>query len=74
MMTKMDLQYLTREINEAGTPEHDLWTCVLSKAAHDAIYCTDWSERLENEEKFKDELKISIWSEAFSKFLEYEAY
>ena len=38
------------------------------------IYCTDWSERLENEEKFKDELKISIWSEAFSKFLEYEAY
>ena len=44
MMTKMDLQYLTREINEAGTPEHDLWTCVLSKAAHDAIYCTDWRE------------------------------
>ena len=38
------------------------------------IYCTDWSERLENEEKLKDELKISIWSEAFSKFLEYEAY
>jgi len=31
-------------INEEGTPEHDLWTCVLSKAAHDAIYCTDWRE------------------------------
>ena len=32
------------EINEEGTAEHDLWTCVLSKAAHDAIYCTDWRE------------------------------
>jgi len=30
-------------ITEKG-PEHDLWTCVLSKAAHDAIYCTDWRE------------------------------
>ena len=27
-----------------GGPEHDLWTCVLSKAAHDAIYTTDWRE------------------------------
>ena len=32
------------EINEEGTAEHDLWTCVLSKAAHDALYCTDWRE------------------------------
>ena len=32
------------KINEGGTPEHDLWTCVLSKAAHDAIHCTDWRE------------------------------
>ena len=32
------------EINEEGTAEHDLWTCVLSKAAHDAIHCTDWRE------------------------------
>ena len=30
-------------ITENG-PEHDLWTCVLSKAAHDAIHCTDWRE------------------------------
>ena len=30
-------------ITEKG-PEHDLWTCVLSKAAHDALYCTDWRE------------------------------
>ena len=26
------------------SPEHDLWVSVLSKAAHDAIYCTDWRE------------------------------
>jgi len=32
------------KINEEGTAEHDLWTCVLSKAAHDAIHCTDWRE------------------------------
>ena len=34
------------------------------------IYCTDWSDDLD----YDDELKISIWSETFSKFLEYEAY
>jgi len=32
------------EVREEGTPEHDLWVSVLSKAAHDAIYCTDWRE------------------------------
>ena len=32
------------EIREEGTAEHDLWVSVLSKAAHDAIYCTDWRE------------------------------
>ena len=32
------------EINEGGTPEHDLWVSVLTKAAHDAIHCTDWRE------------------------------
>ena len=26
------------------TPEQDLWTSVLSKAAHDAIYSSDWFE------------------------------
>ena len=29
---------------EDGTPEHDLWVTVLSKAAHDALYCSDWRE------------------------------
>jgi hypothetical protein len=26
------------------SPEHDLWVTVLSKAAHDALYCSDWRE------------------------------
>ena len=34
----------TNEVDEAGTAEHDLWVSVLSKAAHDAIHCTDWRE------------------------------
>ena len=32
------------EIKEEGTPEHELWVTVLSKAAHDALYCSDWRE------------------------------
>ena len=44
MTTTIFEQKSQPEINEGGTPEHDLWTCVLSKAAHDAIYCTDWRE------------------------------
>jgi len=36
-------KFLT-EVKEDGTAEHDLWVSVLSKAAHDAIYCTDWAE------------------------------
>ena len=29
-----------------GSAEHDLWVSVLSKAAHDAIYCKDCRESL----------------------------
>ena len=32
------------EIKEEGTPAHELWVTVLSKASHDALYCTDWRE------------------------------
>ena len=32
------------ESSEGRSAEHDLWVSVLSKAAHDAIYCTDWRE------------------------------
>ena len=33
------------------------------------IYCTDWSEDFENK-NWHDELKVSIWSDDFSNFLE----
>ena len=37
-------QKSSTEIREEGTAEHALWVTVLSKAAHDALYCTDWRE------------------------------
>ena len=37
-------QKFTHDLEETGSPEHDLWVSVLSKAAHDAIYSTDWRE------------------------------
>ena len=37
-------QKFIHEQAAAGSPEHDLWVSVLSKAAHDAIYSTDWRE------------------------------
>ena len=43
MKTTIFAQKSLSTITENG-PEHDLWTCVLSKAAHDALYCTDWRE------------------------------
>ena len=44
MMNGIFSQKSSTEIREEGTPEHDLWVSVLSKAAHDAIFCTDWRE------------------------------
>ena len=43
-MTTIFVQKSLPEINEGGTAEHDLWVSVLTKAAHDAIHCTDWRE------------------------------
>lgn len=40
---KIQRKYLT-EAEDTTTPEHYLWISVLSKAAHDAIYCSDWRE------------------------------
>ena len=44
--TKMGIfkQKFITEAEEGGSSEHDLWTAVLSKAAHDAIYSSDWHE------------------------------
>jgi len=44
MMKGIYAQKNILDIDEGGTPEHDLWVTVLSKAAHDALYCTDWRE------------------------------
>jgi hypothetical protein len=44
MMKETFSQKFATEVDESGTAEHDLWVSVLSKAAHDAIYCTDWRE------------------------------
>ena len=44
MTTTIFAQKSLPKINEGGTPEHDLWVSVLTKAAHDAIHCTDWRE------------------------------
>jgi len=41
------------ESNQAKTPEQDLWICVLSKAAHDAIFSSDWFESKRAIEWFK---------------------
>ena len=44
------------QIEQADTtsPEHSLWTSVLSKAAHDAVYATDWFEARKAMNWFKD--------------------
>ena len=43
-MAKFQQKYEQTESNQTKTPEQDLWTSVLSKAAHDAIYSSDWLE------------------------------
>ena len=37
-------QKFTTEGEDLTSPEHYLWTSVLSKAAHDAMYSSDWRE------------------------------
>jgi|TARA_R110002074_G_scaffold8225_7_gene34373 hypothetical protein len=37
-------QKYIKEAEPIQSSEHDLWTAVLSKAAHDAIYSSDWRE------------------------------
>jgi len=37
-------QKFVTEAEEGESSEHDLWIAVLSKAAHDAIFSSDWHE------------------------------
>tara|TARA_R110000824_G_scaffold49002_5_gene137848 strand:- start:226 stop:693 length:468 start_codon:yes stop_codon:yes gene_type:complete len=46
-------KYIT-EKEDTTTPEHYLWVSVLSKAAHDAIYTSDWVESKRAIAWFKD--------------------
>ena len=43
-MAKFQQKYERTDSNQPQTPEEYLWVCVLSKAAHDAIYTSDWLE------------------------------
>ena len=47
-------QKYTTEKEDTTTPEHYLWVSVLSKAAHDAIYSSDWRESKTAITWFKD--------------------
>ena len=43
-MAKYQQKFEKTESNQPRTPEQELWISVLSKAAHDAIYTSDWLE------------------------------
>ena len=43
-MAKFQQKYERTDSNQPKTPEQELWISVLSKAAHDAIYTSDWLE------------------------------
>ena len=43
-MGKFQQKYLRTEEEVKHSPEHELWISVLSKAAHDALYSSDWME------------------------------
>tara|TARA_R110002110_G_scaffold87818_3_gene228612 strand:- start:2567 stop:3106 length:540 start_codon:yes stop_codon:yes gene_type:complete len=65
-MAKFQQKYESTESDIANTPEQDLWTSVLSKAAHDAIYSSDWTESKKsiawfkaNREDFKEVCKMA---------------
>ena len=51
-MTIFD-QKFTTEHEDTTTPEHYLWVSVLTKAAHDALYSSDWRESKQAIEWFK---------------------
>jgi len=43
-MVKLYQKFEQTESNLPATPEQQLWISVVSKAAHDAIHCSDWRE------------------------------
>ena len=57
-MAKFQQKYERTESNQPQTPEQYLWTSVLSKAAHAAIYTSDWLEARKAIAWFKSKVKI----------------
>jgi len=56
-MAKFQQKYEQTDSNQSRTPEQDLWMSVLSKAAHDAIYTSDWREARNAIQWFKSKNK-----------------
>jgi len=53
-MAKFQQKYEATESNQPRTPEQQLWISVLTKAADDAIYTSDWREARMAINWFKD--------------------
>ena len=51
-MTIFDQKHATEQ-EDTTSPEHYLWVSVLTKAAHDALYSSDWRESRQAIEWFK---------------------
>ena len=71
-MAKFQQKYEATESNQPKTPEQDLWVSVLSKAAHDAIYTSDWFEARKaiawfksNSEDFQEVCKLAGFNPAY---------
>ena len=71
-MAKFQQKFEATESNQPKTPEQDLWMSVLSKAAHDAIYTSDWFEARKaiawfksNSEDFQEVCKLAGFNPAY---------
>ena len=71
-MAKFQQKFEATESNQPKTPEQDLWMFVLSKAAHDAIYTSDWFEARKaiawfksNSEDFQEVCKLAGFNPAY---------
>ena len=71
-MAKFQQKFEQTESNQPQTPEEYLWVCVLSKAAHDAIYTSDWLESRKaiawfksNSEDFQEVCRLAGFNPAY---------
>ena len=71
-MAKFKQKFEATESNQPQTPEGYLWVSVLSKAAHDAIYTSDWLEARKaiawfksNSEDFQEVCRLAGFNPAY---------